>query len=60
MLASPQKISFRNYIDQNPDYVHKHMTTNAHFVIDLDTNEDVILFEKRTGLQLVLPSIPPT
>ena len=60
MLASPQKISFRNYIDQNPDYVHKHMTTNAHFVIDLDTNEDVILFEKRTGLQLVLPSISPT
>jgi molybdenum cofactor cytidylyltransferase len=58
MLASPQKISFRNYIDQNPDYVHKHLTTNVHFVIDLDTNEDVIQFEKRTGLQLVLPSNP--
>ena len=56
MLASPEKISFRNYIDQNPGSVHKHLTTNEHFVIDLDTNEDVIQFEKRTGLQLVLPS----
>jgi CTP:molybdopterin cytidylyltransferase MocA len=55
MLASPEKISFRNYIDQNPNSVHKHLTTNEHFVIDLDTNEDVMQFEKRTGLQLVLP-----
>ncbi len=59
MLASSQKISFRNYIDQNPDYVHKHLTTNDHFVIDLDTPEDVIQFEKRTGLQLLLPSNTP-
>jgi len=59
MLASPEKISFRNYIDQNPNSVHKHLTTNDHFVIDLDTNEDVIQFEKRTGLQLVLPSNTP-
>ncbi len=60
MLASPQKISFRNYIDQNPEFVHRHLTKNTHFVIDLDTHEDVIQFEKRTGLQLVLPSISPT
>lgn len=59
MLASTEKISFRNYIDQNPQFVHKHMTTNEHFVIDLDTNEDVIQFEKRTGLKLVLPSNTP-
>jgi CTP:molybdopterin cytidylyltransferase MocA len=59
MLASPEKISFRNYIDQNPNSVHKHLTTNEHFVIDLDTNEDVIQFEKRTGFKLVLPSITP-
>ena len=59
MLASPQKISFRNYIDQNSNSVHKHLTTNEHFVIDLDTNDDVIQFEKRTGFKLVLPSITP-
>jgi choline kinase len=59
MLASPEKISFRNYIDQNPQFVQKHMTTNEHFVIDLDTNEDVMQFEKRTGLKLVLPSNTP-
>jgi len=59
MLASPEKISFRNYIDQNSNSVHKHLTTNDHFVIDLDTPEDVIQFEKRTGLQLVLPSNTP-
>jgi CTP:molybdopterin cytidylyltransferase MocA len=56
MLASPQKISFRNYIDQNPESVHKYLTTNEHFIIDLDTQDDIIQFEKRTGLQLVLPS----
>lgn len=55
MLASPQKISFRNYIDQNPEAVHKHLTENDHFIIDLDTQDDVIQFEKRTGLQCVLP-----
>ena len=59
MLASPEKISFRNYIDQNSNSVHKHLTTNDHFVIDLDTPEDVIQFEKRTGLQLLLPSNTP-
>jgi CTP:molybdopterin cytidylyltransferase MocA len=59
MLASPEKISFRNYIDQNSNSVHKHLTTNDHFVIDLDTPEDVIQFEKRTGFQLVLPSNTP-
>ncbi len=57
MLTSPQKISFRNYIDQNPESIHRHLTTNEHFVIDLDTHDDVKQFEKRTGLQLVLPSI---
>lgn len=55
MLASTQKISFRNYIDQHPDFVHKHLSANDHFIIDLDTQDDVIQFEKRTGLQLVLP-----
>jgi CTP:molybdopterin cytidylyltransferase MocA len=56
MLASKQKISFRNYIDNHPEVVHKHSTSNDHFIFDLDTEDDLIQFEKRTGLQLVLPS----
>lgn len=57
MLASSEKISFRNYIDTHAEFVHIHQTSNDHFVIDLDTPEDVIQFEKHTGWQLVLPSI---
>lgn len=57
MLDKPEKISFRNFIDQNPNLVHKYLTSNDHFIIDIDTQEDVMHFEARTGLKLSLPAI---
>jgi CTP:molybdopterin cytidylyltransferase MocA len=55
MLATGQGISFRNYIDEHPQQVHVHQTANEHFIIDLDSPDDITAFERRTGLQLVTP-----
>jgi len=54
MLASG-RLALRKFIDENPQRVHRHLTTNAHFVIDLDTREDVEALARRTGWRLGLP-----
>ena len=55
LLAANKKIACRQFIDDNPALVHKLITDNDHFVLDIDTPEDVAAFEKRTGWQLALP-----
>ena len=55
LLASGKNIACRKYIDDHPELVHKHMTDNDHFVLDIDTLEDIKAFEKRTGWALTLP-----
>jgi hypothetical protein len=57
LLAADKKISCRQFIDDNPALVHKLITDNDHFVLDIDTPEDVVAFEKRTGWQLTLPVV---
>ncbi len=59
MLASG-RLALRKFIDENPQRVHRHLTANAHFVIDLDTREDVEALGRRTGWRLVLPADPGT
>ena len=54
MLASG-RLALRKFIDENPQRVHRHRTANAHFVIDLDTREDVEALARRTGWRLALP-----
>lgn len=54
MLASG-RLALRKFIDENPQRVHRHLTPNAHFVIDLDTREDVEALARRTGWRLGLP-----
>ena len=55
LLAADKKIGCRKFIDDNPALVHKLITENDHFVLDIDTPEDVVAFEKRTGWTLTLP-----
>jgi CTP:molybdopterin cytidylyltransferase MocA len=55
LLAADKKIGCRKFIDDNPALVHKLITENDHFVLDIDTPEDVMTFEKRTGWKLTLP-----
>jgi molybdenum cofactor cytidylyltransferase len=52
MLRSGNDADFRRYIDANPEVVHRYETSNEHFIIDLDTAEDIAAFEQRTGCVL--------
>ena len=52
MLRSGDDADFRRYIDEHPALVYRYETPNAHFVIDLDTAEDIAAFEQRTGCAL--------
>lgn len=49
MLRSGDEADFRRYIDEHPEVVYRYETPNAHFIIDLDTAEDIAAFEQRTG-----------
>lgn len=55
LLATNQKIGCRKFIDDNPLLVHKHLTDNDRFILDIDTPEDLAAFEKRTGWKLTMP-----
>lgn len=54
-LLASGRLGLRRYIDEHPQAVHRYLTTNAHFVIDLDTSEDVAALQRRTGATLELP-----
>jgi CTP:molybdopterin cytidylyltransferase MocA len=55
MLESGKNVGCRKFIDANPAIVHKLQTTNDRFIIDLDTQDDIAAFEKRTGWKLTMP-----
>jgi molybdenum cofactor cytidylyltransferase len=52
MLRSGDEADFRRYIDEHPAVVYRYETPNEHFIIDLDTAEDIAAFEQRTGWAL--------
>jgi CTP:molybdopterin cytidylyltransferase MocA len=52
MLRSGDEADFRRYIDEHPAVVYRYETPNEHFIIDLDTAEDIAAFEQRTGCDL--------
>lgn len=55
MLDNGNDADFRRFIDEHPAVVYRYPTANAHFIIDLDTPEDVAAFEQRTGRILQWP-----
>lgn len=57
LLATARKIGFRQFMDDHPELVHKHITDNDRFILDVDTPEDLVAFEKRTGLTLTMPQL---
>ena len=59
ILTSDTRLACRHFIDNNPRLVHLHETTNAHFVTDLDSPDDLQALARRTGWKLELP-IPET
>jgi molybdenum cofactor cytidylyltransferase len=55
ILGSDKKLACRKFIENNPDKVYQYETANDRFTLDLDTQEDLQAFEKRTGWKLALP-----
>lgn len=55
MLASGTDIAGRKFIDKHPELVHVHETGNEHFILDLDTRDDVDALERRTGWKVKMP-----
>jgi len=56
ILANGKALDCRKYIDTHPELVCVFETDNDHFVVDLDTPEDIEKLQKRLGLELKLPS----
>ena len=56
ILASGKNLACRHFIDNNPEYVHVHQTSNTRFVTDLDTPADVNTLAEKTGWQFELPN----
>jgi len=56
ILTSDTNLACRHLIDNNPELVHIHDTSNTHFIIDLDTPGDLQVFAERTGWQLEMPA----
>jgi molybdenum cofactor cytidylyltransferase len=57
ILAGQKNLGCRNYIDKNPELVSPFETDNDHYVVDLDTPEDIEKLQKRLGLVLKLPQL---
>lgn len=55
MLAEG-RLALRKFTDEHPERVYRYETENDHFVIDLDTRQEVDALAQRTGLRLVLPA----
>ena len=56
ILASGAKMVCRNFMDQHPELVHQWQTQNDHYVVDVDTPEDLKALSKNTGLIFSLPN----
>ncbi len=59
ILASDTNLGCRHLIEREPELVHAYQTTNARFVTDLDTVEDVQALAQRTGWRLEIPVLEP-
>ena len=56
ILASGAKMVCRNFMDQHPELVHQWQTQNDHYLVDVDTPEDLKALSKNTGLIFSLPN----
>ncbi len=59
LLSGEWKDGLRGYIDAHPDIVHRMMTGNPNFTLDLDTREDVDQLSRSRGLQVQWPADRP-
>ena len=55
MLAGGADFGCRQFIERNPERVTAFETGNDHYLVDLDSREDIRALEARLGLKLKLP-----
>lgn len=55
-ISSGEHVALRKFIDDHPELVQVHETLNSHFILDLDTRDDIEAFQQRTGMSLTMPT----
>ncbi|MCD8516042.1 MAG: nucleotidyltransferase family protein [Burkholderiaceae bacterium] len=55
ILALGQNMYCRKYMDSHPELITLYDTDNEHFILDIDTLEDIATFEQKWGHILQLP-----
>lgn len=53
-LSYTSGITCRQYIDRHASSVYQYVTQNDHFIVDLDTKEDLNALRNKTGLDIAL------
>jgi len=56
ILAADESLTCRSFIQEHPELVDPYPTDNEHFVVDIDTVNDLAAFKVRTGIELKRPA----
>jgi ribose 5-phosphate isomerase len=56
IVAAPASVTCKGFIQEHPERVDPYPTDNDHFILDIDTTEDLIAFKTRTGIELQRPA----
>ena len=57
IMQSGANLGCKHLTERHPELVHVHQSTNARFITDLDTLDDVRSLSQRTGWKLELPEL---
>lgn len=60
ILESGKNMVCRKFMDENPEMVDVFQSDNQHFVMDVDSLDDLKKFEEKTGWHLQLPAVSNT
>ena len=56
IVSAEPSVTCRGFIQTHPELVDPYPTENEHFVVDIDTIDDLVAFKARTGLELKHPT----
>ena len=56
IVSADPSVTCRGFIQAHPELVDPYPTENEHFVVDIDTVDDLAAFKARTGLELKHPA----
>jgi CTP:molybdopterin cytidylyltransferase MocA len=56
IIEHGSEMTVRQYMDQHPEEVTHWESTNHHYIFDIDSFDDVIDFQNKTGIKIDLPA----